>query len=43
MALKYTVTDRKVITKDAKCPDPSVHTTPKDPEPGKETGGSEIN
>lgn len=30
-------------TKDAKCPDPSVHTTPKDPEPGKETGGSEIN
>lgn len=30
-------------TKDAKCPDPSAHTTPKDPEPGKETGGSEIN
>lgn len=30
-------------TKDAKCPDPSVHTEPKKPEPGKETGGSEIN
>lgn len=30
-------------TKDAKCPDPSVHTEPKNPEPGKETGGSEIN
>lgn len=29
--------------KDAKCPDPSVHTEPKKPEPGKETGGSEIN
>lgn len=30
-------------TKDAKCPDPSAHTEPKNPEPGKETGGSEIN
>lgn len=30
-------------TKDAKCPDPSAHTTPKTPEPGKESGGSEIN
>ena len=29
--------------KDAKCPDPSAHTEPKNPEPGKETGGSEIN
>ena len=29
--------------KDAVCPDPSVHTEPKNPEPGKETGGSEIN
>ena len=28
--------------KDAKCPDPSAHTTPKTPEPGKETGGNEI-
>lgn len=30
-------------TKDAKCPAPSAHTEPKNPEPGKETGGSEIN
>lgn len=29
-------------TKDAKCPDPSVHTEPKNPEPGKETGGNEV-
>lgn len=28
--------------KDAKCPDPSAHTEPKTPEPGKETGGGEI-
>lgn len=28
--------------KDAKCPNPSAHTTPKKPEPGKETGGNEI-
>ena len=42
MALKYTVTDRKVITKDAKCPDPSAHTEPKNPDPGKETGGNEV-
>ena len=43
MALKYTVTDRKVIAKDAKCPAPSAHTEPEDPNAGKETGGSEIN
>lgn len=29
-------------TKDAKCPDPSAHTEPKNPEPGKETGGNEV-
>lgn len=29
-------------TKDAKCPDPSAHTTPKTPEPGKESGGNEV-
>lgn len=29
--------------KDAKCPAPSAHTEPKDPNAGKETGGSEIN
>ena len=29
--------------KDQTCPDPSAHTEPKTPEPGKETGGSEIN
>lgn len=29
-------------TKDAKCPDPSAHTTPKTPETGKETGGNEV-
>lgn len=28
--------------KDAKCPDPSAHTEPKNPEPGKETGGNEV-
>ncbi len=29
--------------KDAKCPAPSSHTEPEDPNAGKETGGSEIN
>lgn len=29
--------------KDAKCPAPSAHTEPEDPNAGKETGGSEIN
>lgn len=29
-------------TKDQKCPDPSAHTEPKNPEPGKETGGNEV-
>lgn len=42
MALKYTVTDRKVITKDGKCPDPAAHTTPKTPGTGEETGGNEV-
>lgn len=28
--------------KDAKCPDPSAHTTTKTPETGKETGGNEV-
>lgn len=47
MAFKYTVSERKTMVKggsakDAKCPDPSAHTTPKKPEPGKETGGNEI-
>ena len=42
MALKYTVTDRKVITKDAKCPAPSAHKKTETPDPGKETGGNEV-
>lgn len=29
-------------TKDAKCPDPSAHTTPKNPDPGEESGSKEI-
>lgn len=28
--------------KDAKCPDPSAHTTPKTPDPGEESGSKEI-
>ena len=41
--LKEVTYEKADPAKDAKCPDPSAHTEPKNPEPGKETGGSEIN
>lgn len=38
--LKEVSFEKAEPAKDAKCPDPSAHTEPKTPEPGKATGGN---